>query len=93
MHHIPKHPLPRTLLFLITPPEQHLGMEERVSLSPLHTAAATDTERSSDTIASAPPHTSHTLDGVLFSSWGFLALIFKKGNVLYNMLVQNQILV
>lgn len=72
-----KHPPPHPLLFLTTPSKQHLGTKERASPSPLHTAAAKDTERSSDTTTSAPPWTSHTLDGVLFTSPLF-SLNFKK---------------
>lgn len=86
----PKHPLPHTLLFLVTPSKQHLGTKERVSPSPLHTAAAKGTECSSDTITSAPPWTSHTLE---FYSRVIFSLNLKKYNVLYNLLAQNQIFV
>ena len=82
-----KHHLHRTLLFLITPSKQHLGTKERASLPPLHTAAAEDSGRSSDAIASSPPGTSHALDGALFtSSFFFLALIFQRYDVLHNIL-------
>lgn len=69
-----KRPLPRTLLFLITPSEQHLGTKERAPPSPLHIAAAKDAERSPDT---SPPWTSHALDGAS-GTVSFFNLNFKK---------------
>lgn len=70
-----KHPVPRTL-HLVTPSKQHLGVKERTfpsPPSPLHAIPATGTACSPDT--SALPWTSHSLDGVLFTS-SFFALIF-----------------
>lgn len=58
------------------PWKQHLGLKERASLSLLD-AVAKGTELSSDTVTSAPPWTSHTLDGVLSTSFGvFFSLRF-----------------